>query len=59
MATHNMPRSRRKREAELKARPSAMKPIPMNVYPLSAARPKNSRLDMNKLINAFHLYLPH
>lgn len=44
---------------KLKARPSAVKPIPTSAYPLPAARPKNSRLDTTRLSNAFNLHLPH
>jgi dTDP-4-dehydrorhamnose reductase len=42
----------------LKAGPQATHPIPTEAYPLPAARPKNSRLNTAKLVNAFNVHLP-
>jgi dTDP-4-dehydrorhamnose reductase len=43
----------------LRIRPEAIAPIPSQAYPTPARRPKNSRLDTNKLERTFGLRLPH
>ena len=43
----------------LKARPDTVKGVPSTAYPTPAARPKNSRLDSQKLQQTFGLRLPH
>lgn len=43
----------------LKARPDTVKGVPSTAYPTPAARPKNSRLDSQKLQQTFGLHLPH
>lgn len=45
-------------DAELKTTPSNIFPISTAEYPVPAARPKNSRLNTNKLQQAFSLHLP-
>ena len=42
----------------LKLRPENIKPVTTAEYPTSAKRPANSRLDTNKLKDAFHINLP-
>jgi dTDP-4-dehydrorhamnose reductase len=42
----------------LKLSPEAIEPIPTEAYPLPAPRPRNSRLDANKLQQTFQLALP-
>lgn len=44
---------------EIKVRPEAIQPVPTSAFPLPAPRPKNSRLDTQKLKNTFGLNLPH
>ena len=44
--------------AKLKAGPDDIKPISTDAYPVTARRPKNSRLDTTKLAGAFDLRLP-
>ena len=44
---------------EMKVTPEAIQPVPTSVFPLPAPRPKNSRLDTQKLKNTFGLNLPH
>lgn len=47
------------RGQDLKAGPEAVRPIPTSAYPTPARRPLNSRLDTEKLRDAFGLSLPH
>lgn len=44
---------------EIKVTPEAIQPVPTSAFPLPAPRPKNSRLDTQKLKNTFGLNLPH
>ena len=44
---------------EIKVPPEAIQPVPTSAFPLPAPRPKNSRLDTQKLKNTFGLNLPH
>jgi dTDP-4-dehydrorhamnose reductase len=44
---------------EIKVTPEAIQPVPTSAFPLPAPRPKNSRLDTQKLKNTFGLDLPH
>ena len=44
---------------EIKVTPEAIQPVPTSAFPLPAPRPKNSRLDTQKLKNIFGLNLPH
>jgi len=44
---------------EIKVMPEAIQPVPTSAFPLPAPRPKNSRLDTQKLKNTFGLNLPH
>ena len=44
---------------EIKVTPEAIHPVPTSAFPLPAPRPKNSRLDTQKLKNTFGLNLPH
>ncbi|MGY9020915.1 MAG: dTDP-4-dehydrorhamnose reductase [Alphaproteobacteria bacterium] len=44
---------------EIKVTPEAIQPVPTSAFPLLAPRPKNSRLDTQKLKNTFGLNLPH
>jgi dTDP-4-dehydrorhamnose reductase len=44
---------------ELKVLQDNIKPIPTSAFPTPAQRPKNSRLDTNKLRTTFGLHLPH
>ena len=44
---------------EIKVTPEAIQPVPTSAFPLPAPRPKNSRLDIQKLKNTFGLNLPH
>ena len=44
--------------AVLKARPDTVKGVPSSAYPTPAARPKNSRLDTQRLQQTFGLRLP-
>lgn len=44
--------------ATLKAGPEAITPVPTSAYPLPAMRPKNSRLNTEKLSDTFNLHLP-
>ena len=44
---------------EIKVTPEAIQPVPTRAFPLPAPRPKNSRLDTQKLKNTFGLNLPH
>ena len=48
----------RKHGFELKAGPDRVRAIATEDYPLPAARPRNSRLDIGKLEKTFNLYLP-
>ena len=48
----------KERGAAIKASPDAVKPIQTEAYPLPAKRPKNSRLNTEKIQQAFNLYLP-
>ena len=43
---------------EIKVTPEAIQPVPTSAFPLPAPRPKNSRLDTQKLKNTFGLNLP-
>jgi dTDP-4-dehydrorhamnose reductase len=47
------------RGCHLKATPESIKPVPSSAYPTPAQRPKNSRLNTNKLQTNFDLILPH
>ncbi len=42
----------------LRATDEGVAPIPTEAYPLPATRPKNSRLDVSKVIKTFGLHLP-
>ena len=44
---------------EIKVTPEAIQPVPTSAFPLPAPRPKNLRLDTQKLKNIFGLNLPH
>ena len=44
---------------EIKVTPEAIRPVPTSAFPLPATRPKNSRLNTQKLQNTFGLNLPH
>ncbi len=44
---------------EIKVLTEAIEPIPTSAFPTPAPRPKNSRLDTQKLQNTFNLNLPH
>ncbi len=44
---------------EINVAQKAIQPVPTSAFPTPAPRPKNSRLDNNKLQNAFELKLPH
>lgn len=44
---------------EIKVTPEAIQPVPTSAFLLPAPRPKNSRLDTQKLKNTFGLNLPH
>ncbi|MEZ5646613.1 MAG: dTDP-4-dehydrorhamnose reductase [Burkholderiaceae bacterium] len=43
----------------LKATPERVLPIPASAYPTPARRPQNSRLDTQRLRQAFGLHMPH
>lgn len=43
----------------LKVEPDAIYPVPSSAFPTQACRPHNSRLNTEKLQNAFDLHLPH
>ncbi|MFK5913747.1 MAG: dTDP-4-dehydrorhamnose reductase [Woeseiaceae bacterium] len=43
----------------LKVTPENIQPIPTTDYPTSAKRPMNSRLDVNKIKDAFGVNIPH
>ena len=49
----------RQASIEIKVTPEAIQPVPTSAFPLPAPRPKNSRLDTQKLKNTFGLNLPH
>lgn len=49
----------RKHGQELRVPPEAVMPIPTSAYPTPARRPLNSRLNTDKLKQAFGLSLPH
>ena len=44
---------------EIKVTPEAIQPVPTSAFPLPASRPKNSRMNTQKLKNTFGLNLPH
>jgi dTDP-4-dehydrorhamnose reductase len=48
----------RERGFKIKAAPEMIRPIPTSAYPTPAPRPGNSRLDLNKIQNAFDVVLP-
>lgn len=49
----------RANDLPIKVAADALKPVPTRGYPTPAQRPLNSRLDTNKLRNAFDITLPH
>lgn len=48
----------RRSGTSIRVEPEMIKPVPTSVFPLLAARPRNSRLDSTRLQNVFNLRLP-
>ena len=46
------------KNAGLRVKSENIYPIPTSAYPLPAKRPLNSRLNTQKLVNTFDVYLP-